>query len=75
VVDELLTYMCKDEVDAGLLVRVLPQWSRGTREIHAVFACHCLISPEVRAFIDFSPSTSTSNDIQSPRLAADCRAV
>jgi DNA-binding transcriptional LysR family regulator len=49
----LPTYMCQDEVDAGLLVRILPDWSRGSREIHAVFACHRLISPKVRAFIDF----------------------
>lgn len=46
-------YMCQEEVAAGLLVRVLPAWSRGSRDIHAVFACHRLISPKVRAFIDF----------------------
>lgn len=49
----LPSYMCQDEVAAGLLIRVLPQWSRGSREIHAVFAGHRLISPKVRAFIDF----------------------
>jgi DNA-binding transcriptional LysR family regulator len=49
----LPTYMCKPEVEAGQLVQILHGWSRGKREIHAVFACHRLISPKVRVFIDF----------------------
>jgi DNA-binding transcriptional LysR family regulator len=49
----LPTYMGTPEVRRGLLDRVLVEWSRGAREIHAVFASHRLISPKVRVFIDF----------------------
>jgi DNA-binding transcriptional LysR family regulator len=49
----LPTYMGEAEVRRGLLERVLVEWSRGAREVHAVFASHRLISPKVRAFIDF----------------------
>jgi len=49
----LPTYMCQEEIKAGLLVEVLTDWSRGEREVHALFASHKLISPKVRAFIDF----------------------
>jgi DNA-binding transcriptional LysR family regulator len=49
----LPTYMCQEEIKDGRLQRVLTDWSRGQREIHALFACHRLISPKVRVFIDF----------------------
>lgn len=49
----LPTYMAEDEVRKGLIERVLTDWSRGTREVHALFASHRLISPKVRVFIDF----------------------
>lgn len=49
----LPTYMAEEEVRNGVLQRVLPNWSRGAREVHALFASHRLISPKVRVFVDF----------------------
>ncbi len=49
----LPTYMATAEIRKGLLERVLVDWSRGAREVHALFASHRLISPKVRTFIDF----------------------
>ncbi|MGC1305029.1 MAG: LysR family transcriptional regulator [Caulobacteraceae bacterium] len=49
----LPTYMVRDEIAEGLLVRVLPNWTRGDREFHALFVHHRIISPKVRAFVDF----------------------
>jgi DNA-binding transcriptional LysR family regulator len=49
----LPTYMCREELKDGRLVRVLDDWTRGAREFHALFVRHKMISPKVRAFIDF----------------------
>jgi DNA-binding transcriptional LysR family regulator len=46
-------YMCEDEVASGALVRVLPQWQRPIGKMHLVYASSRLLSPAVRAFIDF----------------------
>jgi DNA-binding transcriptional LysR family regulator len=55
----LPTYMAESEVRKGLLERVLVDWSRGTREVHALFASHRLISPKVRVFVDFMAGNLT----------------
>lgn len=49
----LPTYMGEPEVRRGMLERVLVEWSRGARVVHALFTSHRLISPKVRVFIDF----------------------
>jgi DNA-binding transcriptional LysR family regulator len=49
----LPTYMAEAEVNNGQIKRVLTDWSRGARKVHALFASHRLISPKVRAFVDF----------------------
>ena len=49
----LPTYMGDTEVRRGVLERILLPWSRGEREVHALFAQHRLSSPKVRAFIDY----------------------
>lgn len=49
----LPTYMGDPEVQRGILQRILVDWSRGERVIHALFTSHRLISPKVRCFIDF----------------------
>jgi len=46
-------FTCMDEVENGRLVRVLPEWTRGVREIHALFATPRTLSSRVRTLIDF----------------------
>lgn len=46
-------YMCQAELQQGLLVRVLPQWSQPPGIVHAVFASRRGLSPAVRGFLDF----------------------
>jgi len=46
-------FLCEQQVAAGALVRVLPDWSRGTREVHALFPTPRTLSSRVRALIDF----------------------
>lgn len=42
------------KIAAGSLVRVLPQWRRGERAIHAVYPSRRLLTPKLRAFLDFT---------------------
>lgn len=46
-------YLCQQEVSAGRLVRVLPDWRFDTVKIHALFPSHKGATPKVRAFLDF----------------------
>lgn len=46
-------YMCQAEIDAGALVRVLPQWSPPLGIVHAVFPSRRGLVPAVRRFLDF----------------------
>lgn len=46
-------FLCAQDVEAGLLVHVLPDWRRGVREVHALFPGPRTLSPRARAFIDF----------------------
>lgn len=45
-------YMCRPALDAGRLVRVLPDWSPPVGIVHAVFASRRGLVPAVRAFLD-----------------------
>ncbi len=46
-------YMCQAEIDAGALVRILPQWSPPLGIVHAVFPSRRGLVPAVRQFLDF----------------------
>ena len=47
-------YLCREELLAGRLVRVLPEWAGKSDPIHLVYARERFISAKVRAFIDFA---------------------
>jgi DNA-binding transcriptional LysR family regulator len=38
----------------GSLVRVLPQWHRGSVPVHAIYPSRRILAPKVRAFVDFA---------------------
>ena len=42
------------KIAAGALLRVLPQWRRGERTIYAVYPSRRLLTPKLRAFLDFT---------------------
>lgn len=46
-------YMCRDEIDSGALVRVLPGWAPPLGIVHAVFPSRRGLVPAVRQFLDF----------------------
>jgi DNA-binding transcriptional LysR family regulator len=43
-----------DPMAAGRIVRVLPGFHRGLRPIHAIYPSRRLLTPKVRAFVDFA---------------------
>lgn len=43
---------CKDELETGALVRVLPAWSTPEAIVHAIFTTRQGLPPAVRAFLD-----------------------
>jgi DNA-binding transcriptional LysR family regulator len=47
----LPTFLCYSEVQAGKLVRVLPEWRTNIRPVHFVYAGQKHASPKVNAFI------------------------
>jgi len=59
----LPSYMCKQEIASGALVRVLPQWCFPPSIVHAVFSSRRGLTPAVRSFLDFlgdfMPGTSS----------------
>ncbi|MET3916314.1 DNA-binding transcriptional LysR family regulator [Variovorax sp. OAS795] len=46
-------YMCRDEVEAGRLARVLPEWGPAPVIAHLVFPARRALVPAVRRLIDF----------------------
>lgn len=46
-------YMCRGHLQAGRLVRLLPQWSMPPGLVHAVFPARRALVPAVRRFLDF----------------------
>ena len=44
---------CRAELEAGTLVALLPEWDRGTIDIHAVFASGRAAKPAAKAFAEF----------------------
>jgi DNA-binding transcriptional LysR family regulator len=43
---------CRDELETGALVRVLPEWATPEAIVHAVFTTRLGLPPAVRAFLD-----------------------
>jgi DNA-binding transcriptional LysR family regulator len=41
-------------LEEGKLVRILPEWSRGSVPVHAVYPSRRILAPKVRAFVDFA---------------------
>jgi DNA-binding transcriptional LysR family regulator len=52
-----LTYLpdlyCRDEIKAGTFVAVLPEWSKPSATVQAVYLSHRGMLPSLRAFIDY----------------------
>lgn len=46
-------YLCKNELDHGQLVAVLPNWAPPSEVLHAVFPSRRGMTPAVRRFLDF----------------------
>ena len=46
-------YLCVPQIEAGRLVRLLPEWSLAPLEVHLVFPSKRELAPAVRAFVDF----------------------
>lgn len=65
----LPSFVCVEELAEGSLVPVLPQWRRGVRDVHALFPRPRMLSPRVRAFIDFLVESLSAGQLQSPAPA------
>ena len=50
-------YMCHEDIHAGRLVRVLPDWEQRRGIVHAVFPSRRGLTPAVRQFLDFLGET------------------
>jgi len=50
-------YLCADEVRAGRLVHLLPEWAPPPGIVHAVFPSRRGLLPAVRCFLDFLGET------------------
>ncbi len=46
-------YLCHEELRAGCLLQVLPQWAPKPGIVHAVFASRRGLAPAVRSFLDY----------------------
>lgn len=49
----LPSYVCRSEVEAGTLVRVLPEWTAGTPQISLLLPSKSGMLPAVEAFLEF----------------------
>jgi DNA-binding transcriptional LysR family regulator len=57
-------YMCRADVDAGRLVRVLPEWGPSPVVAHMVFPARRALVPAVRRLIDFLTEHLQSVDMR-----------
>lgn len=62
---------CQRELDDGRLVRVLPDWTLGTVEVHAVFPAGRAAKPSARAFVDFLAQELEPTPPKVPRAEAE----
>lgn len=51
---ENLLLIAEPEVAAGRLLRVMPDWSRASVPVHAVFPSNRFLTPKVRAFVEYA---------------------
>jgi LysR family transcriptional regulator, regulator for bpeEF and oprC len=51
-------YICGPEIEAGRLVRLLPEWSPSPVEVSIVFPSRRELAPTVRAFADYMKEVS-----------------
>jgi len=51
-------YLCAPEIDAGRLVRLLPEWSSPPVEVSIVFPSRRELAPAVRVFVDYMKEVS-----------------
>jgi LysR family transcriptional regulator, regulator for bpeEF and oprC len=51
-------YICSPEIEAGRLVRLLPEWSPSPVEVSIVFPSRRELAPTVRAFADYMKEVS-----------------
>lgn len=51
-------YLCGEDVRAGRLVRLFPEWRMPAVEVNVVFPSNRELSPMVRAFVDFLKNAS-----------------
>jgi DNA-binding transcriptional LysR family regulator len=47
-------YMCREDLRAGRLVRVLPEWAGRTDPVHLIYASQKFVPAKVRAFVDYA---------------------
>lgn len=50
----LPTYSCREDVQAGELVRVLPKWQARADPVHLVYPRQRYVPPKLRAFVDIA---------------------
>jgi DNA-binding transcriptional LysR family regulator len=60
--------LAQADVDAGRLVRILPEWEPAPIELHAVYSTRLSASPNVRVFLEFLRKRFMGNSALSPRL-------
>ena len=47
-------HMCREDVRAGRLVRVLPEWAGRTDPVHVIYVSQKFVPAKVRAFVDYA---------------------
>ncbi|AGA33280.1 Transcriptional regulator, LysR family [Thioalkalivibrio nitratireducens DSM 14787] len=52
----LPTYICREDIEAGRLVRVLPNWEARADPVHLVYPRQRFVPPKLRAFMDVAAS-------------------
>jgi DNA-binding transcriptional LysR family regulator len=50
-------HMCREDVRAGRLVRVLPEWVGKTDPVHLIYVSQKFVPAKVRAFVDYAANS------------------
>lgn len=50
----LPTYICREDVQAGKLIRVLPKWQARADPVHLVYPRQRFVPPKLRVFVDIA---------------------
>jgi len=50
----LPNYVCREEAEAGHLVRVMPEWQARAEPVHLVYPRQRFVPPKLRVFIDLA---------------------